>query len=206
MELDDKVEFWLNNLKVFALNSEVQCSREGKLLGQELIGTRHVNVAFNDMIKHMHSDLGFEYREVISKPQVIEGGCQILLFSIGDGDFYTDISGIHEILTYPTKNYVQYTVEDNSPMVGILNWYEGLIPVIQTHDLIKKKSNEENFLLVYDIGKEIYGLTVTNVYAKHEIERSLNGSQIDIDGRQFSYLDFSIYATQLFEVRLTTKL
>lgn len=44
-------KIWLNNLKLFALNSEVHCSREEKPIKQELIGTRNVNLAFNEMIE-----------------------------------------------------------------------------------------------------------------------------------------------------------
>lgn len=202
MALEDKVESWLKNLKLFALNSEVQCSREEKGINQELIGTRHVNLAFNEMIKHMHADLDCQYENIISQPLVIAGGMQVLLFTIGNHHYYADISANHEILTYPTKNYQQFRINDNPPMIGILNWYEGLVPVIQTHILLEETFAQENYLLVQDIGKEIYAFTVTKIYAKHEIERSSYGQEITIDDQSFSYLDFSNYENQLIAIRM----
>lgn len=204
MALEDKVENWLKNLKLFALNSEVQCSREEKAIKQELIGTRHVNVAFNEMIKHMHLDMACQYDNIVSQPVVIEGGMQVLLFTIGNNHYYSDISAIHEILTYPTKNYNQFKVIDNPPMVGILNWYEGLVPVIQTHILLEEISADENYLLVQDIGKEIYAFSVTKIFTKHEIERSSYGQEITIDDQNFSFLDFSSYENQLIAIRMKT--
>ena len=65
MELNDKVEFWLNNLKLFAINAEIHCSREEKVLKQEHIGTRNVNLAFNEMIKHMYTDIASYEEQLI---------------------------------------------------------------------------------------------------------------------------------------------
>lgn len=142
MELTDKVEKWLKSLKLFALNSEVHCSREEKEINIELIGTRHVNLAFNQMIKHMHSDLGFEYDNAVVDSPVIEGGNQILLFTIGGNNYYTDISKIHEIIVYPAKNYNEFKLNDSSVIISILNWYEGLVPVINTGMLLKQDVEE----------------------------------------------------------------
>lgn len=206
MEAKDKVEFWLRNLKLFALNSEVHCSREEKIIKQELIGTRNVNLAFNEMIKHMHSDMGFQYENIVKQPIVIKGGKQILLFTIGMNNYYTDISAIHEIITYPTRNYNQFKVNENPPMVAILNWYEGLVPVIQTHKLIEEELSEENYLLIYDINKEIYAFTITKIYPKHEIDSSLYGKEIEIDDKKIKYLDFSSYEKQLIDVRMKLKM
>lgn len=206
MEVKDKVEFWLNNLKLFALNSEVHCSREEKVIKQELFGTRNVNLAFNEMVKQMHFDMKYQYENVVSQPAIIEGGRQILLFTIGSNNYYTDISAIHEIVTYPTRNYNQFKINENPPMIAILNWYEGLVPVIQTHVLLEENLAEENYLLIYDVGKEIYAFTTTKIYTKHEIERSSYGKEIEINDQKFKYLDFSSYENKLIEVRMKFKM
>lgn len=80
MEKKETIESWLKNLKLFSLNSDVQCSREEKALNQQLIGTRHVNLAFKEMIKHMHCDLEIKDTNFDCKPVVLENGIQILLF------------------------------------------------------------------------------------------------------------------------------
>jgi len=214
MDSKDKIEFWLKNLQLFALNSEVQCSREEKVIKQELIGTRHVNFAFNQMLKHMHDDLSYPYENVVNQPVVIVDGRQVLLFKIGDDNYYTDITAIHEVLRYPTKNYNQIKINDNAPMVGILNWYEGLVPMIQTHLLLEEKKVEvkekveveENYLLVYDIGKEIFAFTITQVFPKHEIEKSVFGKDFEINDQFFKFFDFMSYEKRLIEIRLKFKL
>jgi len=205
MELKEKVDFWLKNLKLFSLNSEIQCSREEKILKQELIGTRHVNLAFKEMIKHMHCDMEIENYSVINSPVVKENGVQILLFAVGDVNYYTDITLIHEILKYPTKNYNQFAIT-NPPMVGILNWYEGLVPVIQTSMMIKNDIAVENFMLVYDIGKEIFAFTVSDVYEKHEIESSFYSNDLTIGDRVFKHLDFESYEMSLIQTRMKMKI
>lgn len=206
MDQTEKVKLWLERLKRFAINAEIHCSREEKVIRQELIGTRHVNMAFNEMLRQMHQDFGCNYERVVDSPKVLKGGMQILLFAIGENHFYTDLSAIHEILSYPTQNYNQFTIQDNLPMVGILNWYEGMIPIIRTHELLNEKDSDESVLLVYDVGKEIYGFTVSHIYSKHEIESSLYGSTIQVKDFVFKYLDFNHFEKQLIATRMRLKL
>ena len=202
MSENDKVGRWLNNLKLFAINAEIHCSREEKVINQECVGTRHVNLAFNEMIKHMHKDLNFQNENDLSQQVIIEGGNQVLLFSIGDNNYYTDISLIHELIAYPTTNYNEIRISDNLPMVSILNWYEGLIPLIDTDLLIDKESTDKNYLIIYDIGKEIFAFTISNFYPKHEIESSSYGESIEINGHYFELLDLSSYENELIKLRM----
>lgn len=202
MHRKEKIDLWLDRLKLFAVNAEVHCAREERAFHQEHIGTRHVNQAFNHMIQHMHHDLEVPYDARFATAQVIEGGKQILLFTIGDNAYYTDIAEIHEVIAYPTQNYKQYPVSHNAPMVGILNWYEGLIPVIQTHALLNLPTSKEKYLLVYDIEKEIFGFTITTFYAKHEIEPNLYGQSLTVGEQTFNCLDFSEYAKSLIQIRM----
>lgn len=203
---DKKVEMWLDNLKLFALNAEVHCSREERVVGQELVGTRNVNVAFDGMIKHMHADLNIMNKNIFIEPVIVPGGRQVLLFSIGGNNYYSDISEIHEIIKYPTNNYKQFNVEDHMPMVGILNWYEGLVPVMKTYSLLELEETQDKYLLVNDIGKEIYGFTVTDIYSKYEIERDLFGEELVISELKFKCIDFGTYEKQLINTRMNLKL
>lgn len=205
MELKDKVVKWLDNLKLFSLNAEVHCSREEKALNLEFTGTREVNIAFNEMIKHMHQDLGFEYEGAITESTLIKGGRQILIFEIGERGYYTDITALHEVMTYPSRQYNQVSLKEEWPMIGILNWYEGLVPVIETHGLLGEPKSENKYLLIYDIGKEIFAFTVTKVYPKHEIKSSVFGQDICLDGREFKYANLERFEKHLIDMRLKIK-
>lgn len=206
MNIEDKVKKWLDNLRLFAVNSAVHCSREEKVLKQEQIGTRNVYFAFNEMIKHMHSDFNIEWENVINESAIIEGGSQILLFGIGDNYFYSDISVIHEVISYPSKNYNEISISNNNKVIALLNWYEGLIPVIQTDIFLNESQGENNFLLVCDIGKEIFAFSVSTIYQKHEIYKEIYSSDIEVDGRVFRFLDFGKYEDQLVNLRMNLKL
>ena len=208
-KIDEKLEKWLNHLRLFGLNAQVHCSREEKTLGQEHIGTRHVNVAYHQMIKHMHSDMNLPYAHELPFDHVVEGGKQVLLFQLGDANYYTDLSAIHEILTYPVKNYRQFQVEGNFPMTGLLNWYEGIIPVIHSQGLLEESASEYSdaqFLLVYDVGKEIYGFTVTRVLSTYEIDASTYGADFQMDHQVFKCLDYTKYEKTLIQNRLSLQM
>lgn len=202
MGADKKIEKWLDNLKLFSLNAEVHCSREEKAIEKELIGTRYVNLAFKGMIEHMHSDFDVHYEDIATENRVIEGGKQILLIMVGEAYYYTDISMIHEIVVYPAKRYNQFNVKENPTIMGILNWYEGLVPVIRTHELLDEASIDEKFMLITDIGKEIYALAVTEVYSKYEVEISEYGKDLVINERHFKYIDFQSYENTLRDIRM----
>ena len=199
---DEKVERWLQNLRIFAINSEIHCSREEKQIKQECIGTRHVNLAFNDMLKYMHGDFDLPYKNHLDQQLVLEGGRQILLFKIGNNNYYTDISLIHELLTYPTKNYHEMCVDDCLPIKSILNWYEGLVPVIYTDALLNEETDDRNYLIIYDIGKEIFAFTLSDFYQKYEIEPSEYGKTIHINKQSYKFLDLSSYEKELVKLRM----
>lgn len=153
----------------------------------------------------MHEDMEVQYQSVVNPPAIIEGGKQILLFSIGTGYYYTEISLIHEIITYPTNNYHMFDVMDNLPMTGILNWYEGLVPIIKTGFLLEEEGREDNYLLIYDIGKEIFAFTVTDIFFKHEVDPLLYGKELKINNSVFNFLDFESFEDKLINLRMGLK-
>jgi chemotaxis signal transduction protein len=199
---NNKTKKWLKNLRLFGINSEIHCSREEKVLNQECVGTRHVNLA----VKHMHNDFDFQYENDLNHQLVFEDGKQILLFSIGEEDYYTDISFIHELIVYPTNNYKEMQVSGCLPLTSILNWYEGLIPVIYTDSLINNEFYDKDYLIIYDIGKEIFAFTITNFYQKFEIENSTYGKSIELSDKIFKFLDFCSYEDLLIKLRMNIML
>lgn len=92
------------------------------------------------------------------------------------------------------------------PMIGVLNWYEGLVPVIKTSEIINIESADEHYLFVYDIGKEIFAFIVSDVYDKQEIESSSYGKDLTIEGYVFKYVDFGSFESSLIQNRLRMKL
>lgn len=204
--MNEKIEFWLKNLSLYALNADVHCSREEKVIGKEMMGTRYVNLALKGLLTEMHADLGYEYKKSVEDSVVLEGGLQVLLFKLGDEYYYTDLSLIHEVITYPKNNYYHFDVKDNAPMVGIINWYEGMMPIIQSHLLIGEDNLEENYALIYDIDKEMFAFTISDFIGKFEIEPNVYGEIIHVNQRKFTCLEFVSYEKQLIQTRLNFKL
>ncbi|PIQ25542.1 hypothetical protein COW36_21085 [bacterium (Candidatus Blackallbacteria) CG17_big_fil_post_rev_8_21_14_2_50_48_46] len=151
---------WIKILKTFSINALIQTAREEKALDQKLTGTRSVNIALSYLIADMENDLlnKTESENAYTFSLIERLG---LLFSVGDQEICIPADLAHEMIHFEKSKGNFLPIKDVSCAMGLLNWHEGLVPVLSVAELLNLNAapmNSQAVVLILDIGKDLFGL------------------------------------------------
>lgn len=149
---------WLQRLKSFAVNALIHTSREEQALNINLSGTRSVNIALSYLIADMEKELGVNPSTFQPFHFDLEQRLGLEL-KIAEKHYCIPADRVHEILAFSPQDERFYPLEGQNGVLGLLNWHEGLVPVISAAELLQVSSGATpQIIVIYDVGKDLFGL------------------------------------------------
>ena len=172
------------------------------LFGLELIDTRHVNLCFDELIFEMSEDFGLNIDNLHNENNIFEHSKQLIIFTISNQYYFTELKFIHEIINIKKRDKYIFKFNENELFYGILNWYEGLVPLVKTDVLINNKQDNFSHCVIIDVKKEKYGFIIDKIIQKIEIRENDMKEKISIGNITVKYINFEIYYEKLYKERL----